>query len=161
MKTITSTIKENMVRYLTATLWSDMVSTTNREKANEVFNTLIQAYNEWQDEEHFGVDYLFNLNDKDDLIWAIKCGINSKEIAKMVMDKQNFGMTDYFFFGQNHTTPKQLNTEQLAAQITTNLDAIVSHTLAYGAEGDTDSFKFIYNNYIATLFNTKEEKVNR
>lgn len=161
MKTITSTIKENIVNYLTATLWSDMVSTDNREKANKVFNTLIQAYNEWQEGEHFGVEYLFNLNDKDDLICVVKGGMNSKEIAQMVMDKENFGMTNYFFFGENYTTPKQLTTEQVASLILTNINAIVSYTLAYGAEANTDSFKFIYKNYIATLFNIIEEKVNR
>ena len=150
MGTITSTIKTTMVNYITASLWSDMVSTTNRKKADKVFNVLIQAYNKWQEDEHFGVDYLFDLNKEEDLICVLKGGITSKEIEQMYKDIRDFGMTSYFLFGENHTTAEHLTTEQLASLIITNLDAVVSYILAY--DSDSDNFKFIYNNYIATLF---------
>lgn len=161
MKAITSTIKENMVNYLTSTLWSDMVQQNDTDKANKVFNTLIEAYNEWQENEHFGVDYLFNLYDKDDLICVIKGGMKGEELAQMYIDKQCFGMTDFFFFGENYPTPQQLTTEQLASVITSHITQIVSYILAYGVESKSEAFSFIYTNYIATLFNTMEEKTNR
>ena len=38
------------------------------EPSEDYLNMLILAYNRWQEDEHSAVDYIFNINNPDDLI---------------------------------------------------------------------------------------------
>lgn len=143
----------NIAVEISTIMWADMVS-TDTEKANKTFSVLLAAYNDWQENEHFGTDYLFNLNKAEDLICCIKGGLNATEIAQMVNNASkttNF-MSDYFLFGENYPTPTQLTCEQMASTITTHIIDIIKYVLHFGCEDNTEEFKFIYNNYIAPNF---------
>ena len=52
--------------------------------SGDYFNMLLLAYNRWQEDEHSGVDYIFNINNPDDLIDCIKGGLTADEIAKVL-----------------------------------------------------------------------------
>lgn len=157
MENINSTIKTTLVNFVVNSLYTDLTNTKDIDKSNKVLNILIEAYNNWQEGVHFGTDYLFNLNDNDDLITCLQGGLTAKEIAAMQNDRKSFGLSQYFFFGENHPTPQQLNVYALTHQILGDIEEIVRYTLAEGQSAKTKDFDFIYQNYISPLFITNNE----
>lgn len=158
MENVTSLIKTNLVSFVVNSLYLDLTNTKDIDKSNKVLNILIEAYNNWQEGEHYGTDYLFSLNDKEDLITCIQGGLTAKEIAQLYNDRKSFGLSQYFFFGENYPTPKQLDTYHISQVIMDNIEEIVKHTLAYGqSTPSTTEFDFIYQNYISPLFITNNE----
>jgi hypothetical protein len=86
----------------------------------------LKAYNRWQEDEHNGVDYIFNINNPDDLIDCIKGGLTADEIGNFV----RVYVTPNFLFGCNHKlTP--LSKTKIIKLIIDNLDDIVDCIIAY------------------------------
>lgn len=86
----------------------------------------LKAYNRWQEDEHNGVDYIFNINNPDDLIDCIKGGLTADEIGNFV----RVYVTPNFLFGCNHKlTP--LSKPKIVKFIIDNLDDIVDCIIAY------------------------------
>ena len=143
----------NFVAEISNLMWTDMVNTDDRNVANNTFNVLITAYNNWQEVEHCAVDYLFSLNKADDLICCIQGGLTAIEITQMCNKaSSDINASDYFLFGENYSMPKLLTNEQLASIINANLTKVITFVLHYGCESNTEEFRFIYNNYIAHRF---------
>jgi hypothetical protein len=94
--------------------------------SGDYFNMLLLAYNRWQEDEHSGVDYIFNINNPDDLIDCIKGGLTADEIGNFV----RVYVTPNFLFGCNHKlTP--LSKTKIIKLIIDNLDDIVDCIIAY------------------------------
>lgn len=92
----------------------------------------LDAYNCYQEEERDGVDYIFNLNNADDLKCCVEGGLTASEIAEMVNNVEKKYYTPYFFFGVNHPSPKQLKGfKKLTDQLIANVDEVVRKALAY------------------------------
>lgn len=86
----------------------------------------LKAYNRWQEDEHNGVDYIFNINNPDDLIDCIKGGLTADEIANFV----RVYVTPNFLFGCNHKLIP-LSKTKIVKFIIDNLDDIVDCIIAY------------------------------
>lgn len=101
------------------------------EPSEDYLNMLILAYNRWQEDEHSGVDYIFNINNPDDLIDCIKGGLTADAIAEFVNDTKGWANeTPNFLFGCNHKlTP--LSKSKIVNLIIDNLDDIVDCIVAY------------------------------
>lgn len=153
-KAFLNKLKKDIVSYFVMpSMWDDMINPNDREKAHKVLKTLVEAYNEWQEGEHSGVDYLFNLNDPEDLKCCIDGGLVSDDIMILTDNYNNAeGMTNYFFFGENYITPKQLTTKELIELLSTHIDEAIIYTLTYGCKSGSDAFKYIYDNYMAKIF---------
>lgn len=91
----------------------------------------LKAYNRWQEDEHNGVDYIFNINNPDDLIDCIKGGLTADEIAEFVNNIKGWANEiPNFLFGCNHKlTP--LSKSKIVNLIIDNLDDIVDCIIAY------------------------------
>lgn len=74
----------------------------------QMINRLLGVYNTYQEDERNGVDYIFDLQNKEDLVTCIQGGLTAEELAELVA-KYNCGngenYTTKFLFGCNHETP--------------------------------------------------------
>lgn len=104
-------------------------------------NMYLKAYNRWQEDEHNGVDYIFNIINPDDLIDCIKGDLTADEIAKFVNGTKGFAnTTPYFLFGCNHNLQPLCNGD-IYNLIYNNLDDIVDCIVAYPW---VEEYKVIY-----------------
>jgi hypothetical protein len=92
----------------------------------------LKAYNRWQEDEHNGVDYIFNINNPDDLIDCIKGGLTADEIVNFVNNTKAWASEapNYFLFGCNHKL-QALSKGHIYNLIYNNLDDIVDCIIAY------------------------------
>lgn len=105
-----------------------------------IFVTL-DAYNCYQEEERDGVDYIFDLNNADDLKSCVEGGLTAYEIAEMVNNVNEKYYTPYFFFGVNHKSPKQIKEfHELTDQLIANVEEVVRKVLAYPFIGGYKEF---------------------
>lgn len=93
----------------------------------------LDAYNRYQEEERDGVDYIFSINNADDLKCCVEGGLTADEIAKIVNNVINKKCyTPYFFFGVNHKSPKQIKDfKELTDQLIANVEEVVRKALAF------------------------------
>lgn len=126
MKEFTTIKKQDLVNLLAMKMSID----------HKIFNLVFDAYNEYQESERDGLDYIFNLDNKDDLIACIKGGLTPEHIQQMVTyNAMGLKYTRFFFYGTNHPEPEQLTFDGLKLQLTTYLDEIVDFIIAYPFDG--------------------------
>ena len=117
-----------------------IIVNTTFEKCNEIVaNQLLKAYNTYQENECDGVDYLFDFENKDDLICCIKGGLTATEIANLIAtynsgDNNNY--TTLFFFGCNYETPKLIT-----------IDEFKNLLLGYASEIVRSGIEFPFSNF--------------
>ena len=109
----------------------------------KVYNMLIKAYNQYQEDERDSVDYLFKLTNQDDLVLLVKNGLTAKEISQLYTDENS--ETYYFYYGVNHIELKCLSIEELDKQIYDNIENIVKYMLAYPF---IDAYKDLYIEFV-------------
>ena len=114
-------IKKNEVVNLIA---MKMATDTN------VFNLVLDIYNKYQESERDGVDYIFDLNNKEDLIACIKGGLTARMIQELVNNLDD-DFTQYFYFGCNYPTPIPIKFKDLKTNLYNYLDEIVDYIIAY------------------------------
>lgn len=97
-----------------------------------LISVTLDAYNCYQKEERDGVDYIFNLNNADDLKSCMEGGLTANKIAEMVNNVNEKYYTPYFFFGVNHERPKQIKGfMEVTDQLIANAEEVVRKALAY------------------------------
>ena len=96
----------------------------------DVFNLVLDVYNKYQESERDGIDYIFDLNKKEDLIDCIKGGLTARMIQELV-DNLDDGFTQYFYFGCNYPTPISIKFKDLKTNLYNYLDEIVDYIIAY------------------------------
>ena len=102
----------------------------------EIREIVLKAYNQYEDTEHDGVDYLFDLNNQNDLKCCVKGGMGAKEIAHLYFDMKAHHFTPYFFFGVNYDTPQGIATEEHLNDILIGyLEDVLAHVIAYPYSG--------------------------
>ena len=98
------------------------------EKGDKVLKMLLKAYNDFQESERDGVDYIFDINNTDDL----KCCIDG-------------GMT-----GCNHPKAEPINTWlELRMNLVAWLDELIPNVLAYPYA--YESYRNIYTAYVTDV----------
>lgn len=100
----------------------------------DIFNLVLDVYNEYQESERDGVDYIFDLNKKEDLITCIKGGLTARMIQELG-DNLDKHYTQYFYFGCNHPIPNSILFEDLKLNLYSYLDELVDYIIAYPFEG--------------------------
>lgn len=121
-----------------------------------MINRLLCVYNTYQEEERDSADYIFDFQNKEDLVSCIQGGLTAEELAELVAkfhdgrglaelvvkvhdgrggDKtaKFFGdaTTTRFLFGCNHETPHLLTYSALKNALLGNADEIVKCMLKY------------------------------
>ena len=120
--TMVENIKNNIVRDM-----RDLDST----KGYETLKMVLAAYNSYQEQERDGVDYIFNINDQDDLKCCVEGGLTAQEICGLWLKSQS-SHREYFYFGCNYEKPLQIATlAELRTTLVMWLDNVLPCVLAY------------------------------
>ena len=101
---------------------------------SDIFNLVLDVYNEYQESERDGADYIFDLNKKEDLIVCIKGGLTARMVQELV-NKLDDGFTQYFYFGYNYPTSISIKFKDLKLNLSNYLDELVDYIIAYPFEG--------------------------
>lgn len=118
-------------------------------KGNRVLNMVLKAYNNFQESERSGVDYIFDINNTDDLKCCIDGGMTAKEIGRLYLGSHNDHL-QYFYFGCNYPKPQPINTwEELRMNMIAWLDDLLVDVLAYPYA--YESYKNIYIAYVTDV----------
>ena len=142
-KTI-NTMVENMKKSIINDL-----SDRDSIKCHKVMNLLLDAYNDFQQSERDGVDYIFNIHNADDVICCMEGGMTTKEVAKLYNESQ-VNTLPYFYFGCNYPTAKPINTwSEMRLNLIMWLDDMLPYILAYPFVHD--SYKEIYLRYVTNV----------
>ena len=113
-------------------------------------NIVLSAYNTFQETERDGVDYIFNIDNKEDLSCCIEGGMTADEIAHIVNESQ--GKTKYFYFGHNHSKAELIASEtQLVANLVAWLDDMIPNICEYVMH--YESYLSFYTYFVSSLFN--------
>lgn len=111
------------------------------EEGDNMLFAVLQAYNTYQEEERDGVDYIFNINDAEDLKCCIDGGMTAKEIHALY-ESYNRNGVPYFYFGVNHTKPKVISSiSALCRNLITFLPDVLPYVLAYP---NVDGYRELY-----------------
>jgi hypothetical protein len=120
----------------------------DRLTEDDIFNKVLMAYNQYQEDERFGVDYIFDLDNQEDLKTLVKCGVTAAEISRLYNDNESAN-SNYLYCGENHTNLRCLNMNELFYQLTANMEEIVLCMLAYPyIDGYTPLYQEFVTNYI-------------
>lgn len=90
------------------------------------FKVALKAYNAFEEAEHCGVDYIFDLHDKEDLKFMIDGGITLAELAQL-----HTKGTRYAFFGENYQKPLPLTTDDVKDIIIESAVGITKYALLF------------------------------
>ena len=113
----------------------------------------IKAYNHYQENERDGVDYLFNIEDKEDVKVCLEGGMTPREFYFLYAEYKR-GKTPFFFFGINHPKAELVASyQEIRQQIVANIEDILDVVIDFPYAKD---YQHIYNAYIArTIRNDK------
>lgn len=131
------------IKSLIRELHDDIVNDLN--KGNNV-QILLDAYNYWREQECDGVDYIFDINNKDDLKFLVNHDmITSAEIAYVFTSQDK-----RFVYNETHNNIELLNFTETLCYITDSLENILMCMFMYVNLGglDKNPYCVLYNEYI-------------
>lgn len=109
---------------------------------------VLRAYNAFEENERDGADYIFDLNNRDDLKCCIYGGLTSQEIANVYNEMVRVGSTPYFFFGYNHEKPELIySMDTLISVLESNLGDVLRNIICF--PNACDAYKRIWEEYIS------------
>lgn len=116
-------------------------SVKNDLRNEENVDLILSVFNEFQESERNGVDYIFDIERADDLICCIKGGLTAEEIATLVQKEVR-----YFCFGENYkeATPIKGSVSQKLIGV---VEDFVPFVLLYVARGN-GSYSIFYEKYV-------------
>lgn len=107
---------------------------------------LLKAYNRYQEDERDGVDYIFNINNQDDLISCIQGGLTAKDIVNFHNKVQSWTKpTPHFLFGCNHKEMAPMGSDNIVDAIVAVLDELIDNIIAYPW---VEEYRAVYTYYI-------------
>ena len=140
IKTMVESIKKSIIRDL-----NDVYSV----EGNKVLKMLLKAYNDFQEAERDGVDYIFDINNTDDLKCCIDGGMTSMEIGKLYLGSHNNHLP-YYYFGCNYPHPQPINTwNELRINLVAWLDELLPNVVAYPYA--YQSYRDVYTTYVTSI----------
>lgn len=123
-----------------ATCVVDYIKPQITSKISDVLlNVALAAYNRWEEDEHGGVDYIFNINHKEDLIQCVKGGLTAWDIEGIC--KSN---TTYFRFGENYEFPSYISRCAIIMDIVSRLKEIVGAAILYSEVKEYNEFLSVF-----------------
>lgn len=138
-------IIRNLVNHIKEDLIHDMKC---KQYGDDITILVLNAYNRYQEDERDGVDYIFDINNGDDIKWCIDGGITAREISWVLNESEKTAKrTPYFMFGHNRKQPEMIETwEGLKNYLANFLDSVLLCMLAYR---NVDGYKQLYDHCIS------------
>ena len=137
-----------MVQKISGAIISDTRNVFSIE-GDIVLKMVLAVYNDYQKSERDGVDYIFDIENTDDLKCCIEGGMTAKEIGGLYLGSHSQHLR-YFYFGCNHPTPQPIaNWETLRQQLVSYLPELITEVLAYPFA--YESYKLLYVRYVTDV----------
>lgn len=139
---------KTMVQKISGAIINDTCNVFSVE-GDIVLKMVLAAYNDYQESERDGVDYIFDIENTNDLKCCIDGGMTAKEIGGLYLGSHSQHLR-YFYFGCNHPTPKPIaNWETLRQQLVSWLPDLIPNVLAYPFA--YESYKQLYVRYVTDV----------
>ena len=139
---------ETMVQKVSNAIINDTRNVFSVE-GDMVLKMVLAAYNDFQESERDGVDYIFDIENTDDLKCCIDGGMTAKEIGGLYLGSHSRHLR-YFYFGCNHPTAEPIaNWETLRQQLVSWLPDLIPNVLAYPFA--YESYKELYVRYVTDV----------
>lgn len=133
---------ENLIETIHEDLASELQLYTG-SKLDDLITLMLNAYNYYEESERDGVDYLFYINNADDVKCCIEGGMTTKEIAEVYNEHKDRRNTGYFFFGQNYDRAKPIKTrDELIDLLIGTLHDVLLRVFCYPYIGE--AYKALY-----------------
>lgn len=144
---------ERLLNEMVASLKKLITKDLSLGKENpKVVDMLLDAYNRYQLDERDGVDYLYNLFNKEDLKKCIDNGLSVSDIA-WLYDQTSLNTTSFFYFGVNHEEPEPIaNFQELKNLMVNWLCDFLPCVVAYPY---LKEYQAIYKRYVTDLMTTE------
>ena len=117
---------------------ADDLMNSNAEKRNELFVKLLKAKNEYENDERDGFDYIYDINNSEDLALLLKNDfLTAKEISAIWVAYSNGTNTPYFYFVYDYTVENGRNIVQIKTLddvcniLLGNIKDVVKNIIAY------------------------------
>lgn len=118
----------------------------------KIFPTFLKAYNMWQEDTQDGVDYIFDITDKQDVIDLLKGDFSVGGITSIYNGQEHQAHTRYFRYGQNYELPMAFRTmKELKEYLAKETKWVIIHLFLF--RNDTEEYKTIFDIYVGKLFN--------
>lgn len=115
----------------------------------KVLKMVLAAYNDFQESERDGVDYIFDLNNREDLKCCVEGGMTAQEICGLWLGSQSKHL-QYFYFGCNHPQAEPINTwKELRMNLVAWLDELLPNVIAYPYA--YQSYRDVYTAYVTDV----------
>ena len=119
------------------------------KKGDMVLKMVLAAYNDYQESERDGVDYIFDIDNNNDVICCMRGGLTSQEICGLWLGSQSKHIR-YFYFGCNYSKPKPIDTwDELRTNLIAWLDEVLACVIAYPYA--YDSYRNLYTHYVTNV----------
>ena len=141
MKKSIETLKGNVVNAIARDL-----KVHNTASGYNALKLLLTAFNYYQETERDGAEYIFNINDMDDLKCCVESGMTAKEIGELYLGSQR-QHTEYFFFGFDEEIVPIANLSSLEFIILGNLEDVVEKVITYPF---LSPYKEVYIRYVTS-----------
>lgn len=117
----------------------------------KIFPTILKAYNMWQEDTQDGVDYIFDITNKQDVIDLLKGDLSVGGITSIYNGQEHQAHTRYFRYGQNYELPMAFRTmNELKEYLAKETKWVIIHLFLFGNE--TEEYKTIFDMYVGKLF---------
>lgn len=139
---------ETMVQKISDAIINDTRNVYSAE-GDMVLKMVLAAYNDYQESERDSVDYIFDIENNNDLKCCINGGMTAKEICGLYFGSQSQHLR-YFYFGCNHQTPMPIaNWDELRQQLVSWLPDLIPNVLAYPFA--YESYRQLYERYVTDI----------
>lgn len=139
---------ETMVQKISDAIINDTRNVYSAE-GDMVLKMVLAAYNDYQESERDGVDYIFDIENANDLKCCVNGGMTAKEICGLYLGSQSQHLR-YFYFGCNHQTPMPIaNWDALRQQLVSWLPDLIPNVLAYPFA--YESYRQLYERYVTDI----------
>lgn len=139
---------ETMVQKISDAIINDTRNVYSAE-GDMVLKMVLAAYNDYQESERDSVDYIFDIENNNDLKCCINGGMTAKEICGLYLGSQSQHLR-YFYFGCNHQTPMPIaNWDELRQQLVSWLPDLIPNVLAYPFA--YESYRQLYERYVTDI----------
>lgn len=121
-----------------------ITDTLKEETKSFSLEQMVMLWNRFSEDEKNGVDYMFNFNNKEDIISLLKCkNFNSHTLCDIVLDFKNKHdvNTSYFLYNDETMCYQSLSMDYILKLILTYIDEIVTCILSYPF---VDEYKTFY-----------------
>jgi hypothetical protein len=133
------------MKHLIETLKDKWIEQLENECAMTNF---IIAYNQYQDDECDSVDYLFSIEDKNDLIICINGGLTANEIGNLAKRAEYSNYTPFFLFGCNHDVPSLCTKLEVRHILMNYAKEVIEFLLTYPHYVSSNVYQDLIGKYI-------------